>query len=37
MTNPTDASRRRTLAQLSAVSLATLSPFALRLAAAPPS
>jgi basic membrane protein A and related proteins len=34
MTNPTDASRRRTLAQLSAVSLATLSPFALRLAAA---
>ena len=30
MTNPIDASRRRTLAQLSAVSLATLSPFALR-------
>ena len=34
MTNPTDASRRRTLAQLSAVSLATLSPWALRAAAA---
>jgi len=34
MTNPIDASRRRTLAQLSAVSLATLSPFALRQAAA---
>jgi basic membrane protein A len=34
MTNPIDASRRRTLAQLSAVSLATLSPFALRNAMA---
>jgi basic membrane protein A and related proteins len=34
MTHPIDASRRRTLAQLSAVSLATLSPFALRSALA---
>ena len=34
MTNPIDASRRRTLAQLSAVSLATLSPLALRNAMA---
>jgi basic membrane protein A and related proteins len=34
MTNPIDASRRRTLAQLSAVSLATLSPLALRSALA---
>ena len=34
MTTPIDASRRRTLAQLSAVSLATLSPWAVRLAAA---
>ena len=34
MTTPIDASRRRTLVQLSAVSLATLSPWAVRLAAA---
>ena len=34
MTNPLDASRRRSLAQLSALSLATLSPWALRHAAA---
>jgi len=34
MTNPLDASRRRSLAQLSALSLATLSPWALRNAAA---
>ena len=34
MTTSIDASRRRSLAQLSAVSLATLSPWALRLAAA---
>jgi basic membrane protein A and related proteins len=34
MTNPIDASRRRTLAQLSAVSLATLSPWAMRSALA---
>ena len=32
MTNPLDASRRRTLGQLSALSLATLSPWALRAA-----
>ena len=34
MTHPTDASRRRTLAKLSALSLASLSPWALRSAAA---
>jgi simple sugar transport system substrate-binding protein len=34
MTNPLDASRRRSLAQLSALSLASLSPWALRPAAA---
>jgi len=34
MTNPLDASRRRSLAQLSALSLASLSPWALRQAAA---
>ena len=34
MTNPLDASRRRALAQLSALSAATLSPWALRSAAA---
>ena len=34
MTNPLDASRRRTLAQLSALSLASISPWAVRNAAA---
>ena len=34
MTTPLDTSRRRTLGQLSALSLATLSPWALRHAAA---
>ena len=34
MTNPLDASRRRSLAQLSALSLASISPWALRQAAA---